>query len=132
MRMVESSYILYIEDDHNTIELVDETLKTFGLTLMGVTSGAAGLAAMRTQKPLLLLLDLMIPDQSGAEIYREMKLDDDLTDIPVIVVSGKSPDYTRTIIADLPPAHDYIVKPFDPDQLIRSIRQVIYNHHLAK
>jgi CheY-like chemotaxis protein len=100
--------------------------------MVGITSGVAGLAAMRAHKPALLLLDLLIPDQSGPEIYREMKLDPDLADIPVIVVSGKNPDYARTIIADLPPAHDYIVKPFDPDQLIRSIRHVIYNHHSAK
>jgi CheY-like chemotaxis protein len=130
--MAESSYILYIEDENSTIDLVDETLKTFGLKMVGITSGVAGLAAMRAHKPALLLLDLLIPDQSGPEIYREMKLDPDLADIPVIVVSGKNPDYARTIIADLPPAHDYIVKPFDPDQLIRSIRHVIYNHHSAK
>ena len=130
--MAESSYILYIEDENSVIDFVAKTLKPFGFKIVGVTSGVAGLTAMRAHKPTLLLLDLLIPDQSGPEIYREMKLDPDLTDIPVIVVSGKNPDYARTILADLPPAHDYIVKPFDPDQLIRSIRQVIYNHHPAK
>lgn len=126
--MPEESYVLYIDDERPAIELVGETLQSSGFTVLGVTTGAAGLDAMRKRKPALLLLDLVLPDLSGVELYRQMKLDENLTDIPVIVVSGKIPHSTRTLLADLPPVHDCLVKPFDLEHLLRSVRQVVFNH----
>jgi DNA-binding response OmpR family regulator len=123
-------YILYIEDERPVIDLVREALKLAGYKVVGATSGRQGLTMMRERKPDLLLLDLMMPDINGWDVYREMKTDDELTDIPVIVVSAKVPEHGKTIIEDLPPVDDYITKPFDVEQLIRSVKSLLINGKL--
>jgi DNA-binding response OmpR family regulator len=123
-------YILYIEDERPVIDLVREALKLAGYKVVGATSGRQGLTMMRERKPDLLLLDLMMPDINGWDVYREMKTDDELTDIPVIVVSAKVPELGKVIIEDLPPVEDYITKPFDVEQLIRSVKGLLNNGKL--
>ena len=123
-------YILYIEDERPVIDLVREALKLAGYKVVGATSGRQGLALMRERKPDLILLDLMMPDINGWDVYREMKTDEDLSKIPVVVVSAKVPEYGKLIIDDLPPVEDYITKPFDVEQLIRSVKNVLDNGKL--
>jgi len=120
-------YVLYIEDERPVIDLVREALKLAGYKVVGATSGRQGLALMRERKPDLLMLDLMMPDINGWDVYREMKKDKNLTDIPVIVVSAKVPEHGKVIIEDLPPVDDYITKPFDVEQLIRSVKNALIN-----
>ncbi|MFC1976506.1 PleD family two-component system response regulator [Chloroflexota bacterium] len=96
-------YILYIEDERPVIDLVREALKLAGYKVVGATSGRQGLALMREREPDLILLDLMMPDINGWDVYREMKTDENLSKIPVVVVSAKVPEYGKSIIDDLPP-----------------------------
>lgn len=116
-----SSYILYIDDERTAIKLIGEALKLSGYDVRGATSGRQGLAMMRDEKPALLLLDLGLSDMSGAEVYRQIKQDPLLNDVPVIVVSGKIPEAGLQIVADLPPVDDYITKPFKINRLVRSM-----------
>lgn len=118
-------YIIYIEDERPVIELVRETLKFSGYELVGVTSGQQGLAMMRERKPDLLLLDLMMPEVSGWDVYRTMKADAELRDVPVIVITAKVLEGGRKIADNLPPVDDYITKPFGPDRLIRSVQSLL-------
>jgi two-component system, OmpR family, response regulator VicR len=118
-------YVLYIEDERPVIDLVREALKTAGYKVVGATSGRQGLTMMKERKPDLLLLDLMMPDINGWDVYREVKTDKQLADIPVIVVSAKVPDAGNIIIKDLPPVDDYLTKPFDVEDLIRSVNQLL-------
>jgi DNA-binding response OmpR family regulator len=122
--VVKKPYILYIEDEPPMHELVRETLKFSGddYDVVGVTSGEQGLAMMREQKPDLLLLDLMIPDFNGWELYREMKTDEQLADVPVIVITSRVSTSGRRIVPELPPVDDYITKPFSIQRLIRSVQ----------
>jgi two-component system alkaline phosphatase synthesis response regulator PhoP len=80
---------------------------------------------MRDQKPALLLLDLMMPDLNGWDVYRAVKTDETLADMPVIIITAKSSETQPRVIADLPPANDYIVKPFDVEQIIRSVQKIL-------
>ena len=123
-------YVLYIEDERPVIDLVREALKMAGYKVVGATSGRQGLTLMRERKPDLLLLDLMMPDINGWDVYREMKTDKKLANIPVIVVSAKVPEHGNIIIEDLPPVEDYITKPFDVEQLIRSVKGLLDNGQL--
>jgi DNA-binding response OmpR family regulator len=123
-------YVLYIEDERPVIDLVREALKLAGFKVVGATSGRQGLALMRERKPDLILLDLMMPDINGWDVYREMKTDKNLSEIPVIVVSAKVPEQGKVIINDLPPVEDYITKPFDVEQLIRSVKNLLDNGKL--
>ena len=119
--MAEEHYILYIEDERPMFELVREALKMSGHNVVGAMSGREGLDLMRMRKPNLVLLDLMMSGLNGWDVYRAMKSDEVLSDIPVIVVTAKVPRYGGRIIADLPPVEDYITKPFDVERLIRSV-----------
>ena len=118
-------YIIYIEDERPMIELVRETLKFSGYRLTGVTSGQQGLTLMQARKPDLLLLDLMMPDVSGWDVYRSMKADAELSDVPVIVITAKVLEGGRKIADDLPPVDDYITRPFGPERLIRSVQNLL-------
>ena len=73
----------------------------------------------------LLLLDLMMPGVSGWDVYREMKADDQLAEVPVIVITAKVPEHGLEIAEGLPPVDDYITKPFAPERLARSVQNLL-------
>ena len=118
-------YILYIEDERPMIELVRESLKFAGYEVVGVTSGEQGLTQMQARTPDLLLLDMMMPGLSGWDVYRSMKADARLAEVPVIVITTKVMSQGRKIVEDLPPVDDYITKPFNPERLIRSVQNLL-------
>ncbi len=123
--MTDEPYILYIEDDRPVINLVSEALKQAGYKVAGALTGQKGLAIMREHKPAVLLLDLMMPGVSGWDVYEEMKSDEQLADIPVIVITARVPESGLTIVKGLPPVDEYITKPFNITQLIRSVQRFL-------
>ena len=124
--MTTTPHILYIEDERAVIDLVRTALKMSGYDLTGATSGTEGLALMRQQKPDLVLLDLMMPEPNGWQVYREMKADEALANLPVIIVTASIWEgNSRVLLDDLPPVEDYITKPFDMLRLIRAIEQIL-------
>jgi CheY-like chemotaxis protein len=128
--MVKQPYILYIEDDRSLIEYVTKSLSVLGYKVLGVTSGEQGLAVMHEHQPDLLLLDLMMPDMNGWDVYRRMKDNLVLTDIPVIVLSATIPEQDGVIIDDLPPVNHYLVKPFEITHLVEAIEQAVEGNYL--
>ena len=123
--MATDPHILYIEDERPVLELARWALNLSGYKLSAATSGRQGLTMMRQRKPDLLLLDLMMRDFNGWDVYREIKSDEQLADIPVIVITATSLEHSRTIIDDLPPVDGFITKPFDVDRLIRSVERYL-------
>jgi two-component system, OmpR family, alkaline phosphatase synthesis response regulator PhoP len=118
-------FILFIEDERPMLELVRQSVKMAGYTVTGATSGREGLDLMKQKKPDLLLLDLMMPGINGWDVYRSMKADASLADVPVIVITAKIPPADLVIVQGLPPAEDYITKPFDIASLIRAIEKLL-------
>jgi CheY-like chemotaxis protein len=118
-------FILFIEDERPMLELVRQSLKLAGHTVTGATSGREGLDLMQKKKPDLLLLDLMMPGINGWDVYRTIKADATLADVPVIVITAKVPPADLVIVQGLPPAEDYITKPFDIASLIRAIEKLL-------
>jgi DNA-binding response OmpR family regulator len=118
-------FILYIEDERPMLELVRQSLKLAGYTVTGAGSGQEGLALMQETKPDLLLLDLMMPGTNGWDIYRAMKADQTLAGVPVIIITAKIPPRDLIIVEGLPPADDYVTKPFDIDSLIRAVQKLL-------
>ncbi len=123
--MKQIAYILYMEDEREMIDLVGKILQPYGYKLMGATSGKQGLVMMQERPPDLVLLDLMMYDTNGWDVYRQMKQDDSLANIPVIVITAKSLDDDQKIADDLPPVDAYIPKPFDPQRLIQTIQDTL-------
>jgi CheY-like chemotaxis protein len=123
--MTQKPFILYIDDERPTLDLIAQALRLVGLEVTGVTSGQEGLAHMREHKPDLVLLDLMMPYMSGWDVYQAIKTDEALADVPVIVITARVPREDRIIVEGLPPVNDYITKPFDVKRLIRSVKQFV-------
>jgi CheY-like chemotaxis protein len=121
--MTEEPFILYIDDERPTLDLVAQALKLVGYNVNGATSGEHGLALMRQRKPNLLLLDLMMPHFSGWDVYRAMKTDEFLADIPVIIITARVLPQELILIEGLPPVNDYLTKPFDVKHLIWAVQQ---------
>ena len=123
--MSQGSHILYIEDERSTFDLISQALKPLGYRVVRATSGRQGLAMIKKEKPALLLLDLMMPDLNGWDVYRAVKTDETLANIPVIVISARLGEHERMVIANLPPADEYILKPFDVEQVIQAVQKFV-------
>lgn len=125
--MAQEPQILYIEDERAAFDLVSQALRPLGYKVVRAASGQQGLAFMQKQLPDLLLLDLMMPDLNGWDVYRAVKTDEKFAGLPVIVISARLSEHERVIIADLPEADGYIVKPFDVEQVISLVQKLCSN-----
>ncbi len=123
--MTRKPYILYIEDERRAIALVREALKPLGYEVAGALSGEKGLRMLSQRIPDLILLDLMMPNTNGFDVYRVLKDSSLLAEVPVIVITARIPKSGRVIVNGLPPVDDYITKPFKLDRLIRSVKNFL-------
>jgi DNA-binding response OmpR family regulator len=122
--MTKKKHILCIEDEAEMIELMRLVLEREGFEVTGAVGGEQGLKAMRQNKPDLILLDLMMPGMDGWEVYRQMRADKELTEIPVIIVTAKAQSIDKVLGLQVAKVADYITKPFGPKELIGSIDRV--------
>jgi DNA-binding response OmpR family regulator len=123
--------ILSIEDDAEMRGLIQLILERKGHRVIGVKHGEAGLELLRSLKPDVLLLDLMLPDMDGWEIYRQMKADNELATVPVIIVSAKSEKQDAADGFQVL-AHDrYLQKPFQVIDLIDTVYEVLERHPIS-
>jgi two-component system, OmpR family, response regulator VicR len=117
--------ILCIEDETEMIDLIRLILGRRGFEVKGATGGVEGLKMIRQEKPDLVLLDLMMPDMDGWEVYQQMKADINTKDIPVIVVTAKAQSIDKVLGLHIAKVDDYIAKPFSPQDLLNSVEKVL-------
>jgi DNA-binding response OmpR family regulator len=117
--------IVCIEDEPEMIDLVRLILGRRGFELIGAVGGREGLETVRQVKPDLVLLDLMMPDMDGWEIYQHMKADEELRNIPVIIVTAKAQSIDKVLGLHIAKVDDYITKPFGPQELVDSVNRVL-------
>ena len=117
--------ILCIEDDSQMIDLVRLILETRGYQVLGAEGGRQGLEMMRTGRPDLILLDLMMPEMDGGDVFHQMKKEVELRDIPVIVVTAKAAPIDKVLWVKVAKVDDYVTKPFGPRELAESIEKVL-------
>ena len=117
--------VVCVEDEPEMIELVKLILGRRGFELVGAVGGREGLDTVRELKPDLVLLDLMMPDMDGWEVYQQMKTDIELKDIPVIVVTAKAQSIDKVLGLHIAKVDDYVTKPFGPQELLQSVNKVL-------
>jgi DNA-binding response OmpR family regulator len=117
--------ILYFEDDSDMVELVRIILEREGYQVEGVAEGLSGINLAVQNLPDVILLDLMLPDMDGWEIYRRLKIDEATQDIPVIVVTAKAQSIDKVLGLEIAKVDDYISKPFRPDDLVERVNEVL-------
>lgn len=120
-----SYHILCIEDEPDMIELIRLILEPRGLKVSGALGGKEGLDFLNTDVPDLILLDLMMPDMDGWDVYKMVKSNPVWSNIPVIVVTAKAQSIDKVLGLHIAKVEDYVTKPFSPDDLVSSISRVL-------
>jgi DNA-binding response OmpR family regulator len=121
----QSKRLAYIEDEAEMIDLVRLILARNGYTVMGANGGREGLELIRNELPDLVLLDLMMPDMDGWEVYHQIKSEELTRDIPVIVITAKALNIDKVLGLHIAKVEDYIAKPFSPQELLERVDQVL-------
>jgi len=117
--------VLYIEDDPEMIDLVTLILNRRGFQVKGAHGGRQGLDILQTMTPDVILLDLMMPDLDGWDVYHQIKAMDNIREIPVIIITAKAQAIDRVLGLHIAKVDDYISKPFRPQELMDSIERVL-------
>ena len=117
--------ILCIEDEAEMIDLMRLILGRRGFEVHGATGGMDGVKKVKEILPDLVLLDLMMPDMDGWEVYQQMKADETTRNIPVVVVTAKAQNIDKVLGLHIAKVDDYICKPFRPQELLESVERII-------
>jgi two-component system response regulator VicR len=117
--------VVYIEDEQEMIDLVRLILSRKGFEVSGANGGREGLDLVRNSLPDLVLLDLMMPDMDGWDVYQQMKAGDNTRNIPVIVVTAKAQSIDKVLGLHIAKVDDYVSKPFSPQELVDSVEKVL-------
>jgi two-component system alkaline phosphatase synthesis response regulator PhoP len=116
--------ILIIEDERDIVELVRYNLEKEGFQVISVGDGMTGLAQVRRSPPDVLLLDLMLPKLSGLEICKEVRRDQALNRLPILMLTARGEEADRVLGLELG-ADDYVTKPFSPRELVARIKALL-------
>ena len=114
--------VLTIEDDANIAELIQLYIEKVGFSSITAIDGEEGLEKFYNESPDCIILDLMLPKINGWEICKIIRMED--KKIPIIMLTGKGETYDIVNGLEIG-ADDYIVKPFDPNELIARVKTVL-------
>jgi len=121
--------VIYIEDDLEMIDLVVMILQRRGFVVKGAHGGRQGLDMVLAEPPDLILLDLMMPDIEGWEVFQQIKANEATCNIPVIVITARAQPIDRVLGIHVAKVEEYICKPFRPQELLDSIDRVMSGTH---
>lgn len=117
--------MIWCVDDDNTIRDIEVyTLTQTGFEAKGFADGISMLEALKTEKPELIVLDIMLPGKDGVEILKEIRSNPETRKIPVIMATAKGTEMDRIQGLDTG-ADDYLVKPFGVMEMVSRIKAVL-------
>ncbi len=123
--------VLVVDDEPDMRVFLSTLLETNGFKPLSAEDGRQGLEMARKSKPALIILDVMMPRESGVTMYRELKLDAALKEVPVIMLSALSRKtffHSQRVLDEykgekIPEPNAYIEKPPEPEELLEAIRK---------
>jgi DNA-binding response OmpR family regulator len=118
---MERGTIVVVDDEPNIADLVDLYLARDGYRVLKAATGAAGLEAIRTHRPRLVVLDVGLPDIDGLEVCRRLR---QTSQIPVIFLTARDGEVDRVLGLELG-GDDYLTKPFSPAELVARVKAVL-------
>jgi DNA-binding NarL/FixJ family response regulator len=116
--------ILIVEDDPGARELVAAVLQNAGFEIDTAETGDQALEAIEVERPLLVLLDVRLPDMSGYSVCRTLR-EQRPDSVPIMFLSGERTEWFDRVGGLLLGADDYMVKPFAPDELVARVRTLL-------
>jgi DNA-binding response OmpR family regulator len=114
--------VLVVEDDPNVRGLLETLLHSEGYDVVTASDGLAGLVKLNNAKPALMLLDLMMPDLGGVRVLEELRVDPNVADVPVIVVTGQVEAVPG--LRDELGMENVFVKPFGVTELLARVAEI--------
>ncbi len=114
--------VLIVDDEPDTLELVKLVLESGGFETVLAASGKEALIELEASKPDLVLLDIMMPDMDGWEVFRKIK--EYNVNIPIAILTAKAQNFDRLLGLHVLKADDYITKPFGKNELISRVRKL--------
>ncbi len=116
--------VLIIDDEASLRALVRANLEADGLGVDEAADGIEAMEMLRESQPDLILLDIMMPGKDGIEVLEELAADEELSKIPVILLTAKGEleDMERGAALG---ARGHITKPFDPEQMVRTVKAAL-------
>lgn len=125
--------VLTVDDDVDIRKVVSKLVEKSGYEVMEAKNGVEGMGKVREDKPDLIILDILMPKESGIRMYRELKTEESLKDIPVIVLSAipkKSFFRSQKVLDEfadqpIPEPEAYIEKPEEPEELIALMKKIL-------
>lgn len=125
-----SGKILVVDDEVSIRELIKFNLEKAGFSVLESGNGADALQLVKSQKPELVVLDLMLPGLDGIEVCRNLKSQRDTSGIPIIMLTAKSDEIDKIIGLEMG-ADDYLTKPFSPRELVARVKAVLRRSHMS-
>ncbi|MFH0874624.1 MAG: response regulator [archaeon] len=117
--------ILVVDDEPHMIELERAILESEGFEVMAASGGAEALEMLKTVKPALVLLDMMMPVMSGREVCEKIRTNPKTKDLKVIFVTvARFSEIGKKILADMK-VSDYVTKPFDNADFVRRVKKAL-------
>jgi two-component system alkaline phosphatase synthesis response regulator PhoP len=121
--------ILIVDDDPDLLEAVSIILESKGYAVAKAYGGVEGLAKVRTERPDLIVLDVMMPDKDGYAVCRELKADEKYRSIPILLLTAvvaniPTSKYTQQMGMEME-ADDYVDKPVEPEELVKRVEALL-------
>ena len=125
--MTDAKTVLVVDDDPDAREYLSTVLQDNGFLTVTANDGVEAIAALEEQVPDLVALDITMPEKSGVAVYRRLREDERLKNVPVIIVTGISEEFERFISTrrQVPPPEGYISKPVDAGEFVRKVNDLI-------
>ena len=119
--------VLVVDDDPDARDFLATVLQDNGFVATMARDGIEAIAMIEQQPPDLVALDITMPEKSGVAVYRKLKEDEQLSGIPVIIVTGISDDFEKFISTrrQVPPPEGYIHKPVDHEEFLRMVKDIL-------
>jgi CheY-like chemotaxis protein len=125
--------VLVVDDELDMRTYITTLLETNGFKPLSAEDGIQGMEIARREKPKVIILDVMMPRESGINMYRDLKNDPGLREIPVIMLSALSRKtffHSQKVLdrykgEEIPEPDAYIEKPAEPDELLEAIQKTL-------
>lgn len=116
--------VLIAEDEPSILEALSFVMQRAGWTVQSVTDGEAVINAVRRSRPKVLVLDVMMPKQSGFEVLKQIRSDPDTQRLPVLVLTAKGQQQDKRVAEELG-ADRFITKPYSNVEVVEAVRSLL-------
>lgn len=122
--------ILIVDDEPEQIDFASTVLEQNGYITISAKNGIEGMEKVKTEKPDLILLDILMPRRGGIAMYQDLRHDEETKDIPVVIVTGatRGGPFEGHMLSqgqDIPAPDGYVEKPMNPDTVLKLVSDLL-------